>query len=453
MKKIANITEKISFILFCILMIDCSFMGFAAWGQFGPVASRMFVMLLSLLFAIPSLLLGWKKILNNKYLINIILFAVVIVIATVVGIVNGNNMSLVITDIKGFSTFLILPVAIHLLNSKERIYCVMKCMMIGTTALAIHSVVTLIIYLTDKSLFLDMAIEYSKISFAYYGAVTETIPRMFYQSSMYFLCGCAFAVYFFVKSKSKNKWLYLLVIGICLFATILTYTRSIYLGAFVAAILLLVFLWMISSKEERKKFYLCVVGAVVSFALFLGVFGAVTKTNYLRFAILRTTSGIIADSSSGDDFDEDLFGDEVSDGEVAYLEQTVTSDNIREETLKGLYRNIKKNPVTGIGLGAAFKERPDGRNEYVYLDMISKMGVIGLLVYLMPIIIMTFQLFKIRKKITVEYSFPVLSYFLLLGFMVTSFFNPYMNGALGIFFYCFVMANISWLNSEMNEGK
>jgi TctA family transporter len=46
-------------------MIDCSFLGFAALGQFGPIASRMFVMLLTVFFAIPSLMINWKKMKNN----------------------------------------------------------------------------------------------------------------------------------------------------------------------------------------------------------------------------------------------------------------------------------------------------------------------------------------------------------------------------------------------------
>ena len=451
MKKIVNITEKISFVLFCILMIDCSFMGFAAWGQFGPIASRMFIMVLTLLFAIPSLLVNWKKILSNKYLILVLVFAVVLIIAAVIGVYNGNDLGLIITDIKGFSCFVILPAALVLLNSKERIRCVMKCVLIGNTALALHSIATLIVYLYDKMLFYNMSVAYGKVAFAYYGAVTGTIPRMFYQSAMYFLCGCAFAVYFYMTSKKKTKWLYCIAAGACLFAMILTYTRSVYLGAAFAALALLIFLWVIGKKEEKTKLVYCILGTVLSFALFLAVFGTATKTDYLKFAFLRATAGIIEMPSTGTTGEDDLSSD-ISDGELAYLEQTEVSDDIRAATLKGLYRNIKKSPLTGIGLGAAFEERPDGRNEYVYLDMISKVGIIGLAIYLLPVIIMLKRLFAKRKQITVENSFAALSVIVLLGFIVASYFNPYMNGALGIFFYCYAIANVSWFDTKEAEA-
>ncbi len=448
MKKVANITEKISFVLFCILMIDCAFMGFAAWGQFGPVASRMFIMVLTLLFAIPSLLINWKQIISNKYVIAAIAFAVVLVVAAIIGVINGNDLGLILMDIKGFSCLIILPAALVLLNSKERIHCVMKCILAGSTALALHSIITLIVFLYDKMMFYHMSVSYGKVAFAYYGTVTGTIPRMFYQSAMYLLCGCAFAVYFYMTSKKKTKWIYCLSAGASLFSIILTYTRSVYLGAAFAALALIIFLWIVGKKEEKKKLGLCLLGTVLSFALFLSVFGIATKTDYLKFAFLRATSGIIEVPSEGGD---DGTGD-ISDGEMAYLEQTVVSDDIRAATLKGLYRNIKKSPLTGIGLGAAFEERPDGRNEYVYLDMISKVGIIGLVIYLLPVMIMMKQLWTKRKKLTIENSFPMLSVIVLLGFMVASYFNPYMNGALGIFFYCYTMANVAWLDSKEVES-
>ncbi|MBR3811653.1 MAG: O-antigen ligase family protein [Agathobacter sp.] len=450
MKKVVNISEKISFVLFCILMIDCSFMGFAAWGQFGPVASRMFVMVLTLLFAIPSLLMNWKKILSNKYVIMALIFAAILVIGAIIGVLNKNNLGLILMDFKGFSCFVILPAALVLLNSRERIHSVMKCILVGNTALALHSIATLILFLYDKLLYYKMSLVCREAAFAYYGSVTGTIPRMFYQSVMYLLCGCAFAVYFYMTSKKKSRWVYCLLAGTYLFSIILSYTRSVYLGTALAAFALLIILWVIGKKEERKNLKYCILGILISFALFLTIFGVATNTNYLKFAFLRATAGIIelpAGTGSGDDSGMD----DISDGEMAYIEQTEASDDIRALTLQGLYRNIKKSPLTGIGLGAAFKERPDGRNEYVYLDMISKVGIIGLFIYMLPFAIMLRQLWLKRKQLTVENTFPLLNVIVLAGFMLASYFNPYMNGALGIFFYCFTIANVSWFETSEVE--
>ena len=149
MKKVSIATEKIAFILLCVLLIDCSFMGFAAWADFGILSSRMMLLVLCLLFAIPTLILNWKNLLENKYMISILVFAVIVGIAAVVGVLNGNRMGLIIRDIKGFACFMILPAILVILNSKERILCIMKCLMLGSTALAVHSTITLIIFLNN----------------------------------------------------------------------------------------------------------------------------------------------------------------------------------------------------------------------------------------------------------------------------------------------------------------
>lgn len=446
MKKSIDIMEKISFVLLCVLMVDCSILGFSAWGQFGPIASRMFTMLLAILFAIPSLLVNFKKIVSNKYFVSVMAFAIILGIAAIIGIFNEHRFTLILRDIKGFSCFVILPVVLLVLNCKERVLCLMKCLMAGATAAGIYSIVSLIIFLNDKDLFNQMAIEYKSTLFAYYAYISDSIARLFYQSSVYLLCGCAFAIYFYITEKKKHRWIYPIIVGICLFAALVTYTRSLYLAAFLTAVLLVVFFLIIGKKEEKKDLFKCIGLSVIIFCVIVTTFGVAAKTDYVRFAILRTTSGM----GNGEGVDED--STEIT-GEEEYLQLTEESDSLREATLNGLYRNIKKSPIIGIGLGAEFKERPEGVNEYVYLDMISKMGIIGLLVYFIPFIIMTKRLWDIKKGITMKNAFPVLFMFILSGYIVFSHFNPYMSGALGIFFYCCTIGSINWLEKELDDKR
>jgi len=445
-KKISIVSEKISFILLCILMVDCSIMGFAAWADFGPLGSRMMILLLSILFAIPTLLSNMNKIIKDKYFISVMAFAGILGIAAIIGIWNNHRISLLIQDIKGYACFAILPVTLCLLNNEKRIRIVMKSLMFGSTAAALYNIGALILYLIDKDSFYIMAGEYREILFAYYGPVSQTIARLFYQSSVYLLCGCAFALYFYITSKKKTRWMYSLIIGICLFSMLLTYTRSLYLGAFVTAALIIIFVWKFGEKEERKDFVKCIGISAIVFVLIASVFGVVAKTDYVRFAILRSASGM----ETGELDEDSTEDDSIDSGEEEYLQATIESDELRSATLKGLFRNIKKSPVIGIGLGAEFKERPEGVNEYVYLDLMSKAGIVGLIAYLMPFFLIIKQIISNRKRLMVKSALPVFCFSVLIGFMIVSFFNPYMSGALGIPFYCCTIASVSWMTSKTN---
>ena len=72
-----------------------------------------------------------------------------------------------------------------------------------------------------------------------------------------------------------------------------------------------------------------------------------------------------------------------------------------------------------------------GLSEYFYLDLLAKTGIVGFLLYLLPVL---YTLFIWLKKGTTPTK--VIWMGVLWGFLAVSFFNPYMNSSLGILFYC-----------------
>ena len=128
-------------------------------------------------------------------------------------------------------------------------------------------------------------------------------------------------------------------------------------------------------------------------------------------------------------------------GEDSYKLATQKSDVLREDISKDLILMIANSPVMGNGLGATLEWRE--YNEYFYLELMAKTGIIGLLLYMAPMLLSVYRVLKQRKK---RWRNKVLSFTwlsVLLGFMAFSYFNPYMNAALGVLFYCCFIAVIN----------
>jgi O-antigen ligase len=102
---------------------------------------------------------------------------------------------------------------------------------------------------------------------------------------------------------------------------------------------------------------------------------------------------------------------------------------IRAQTLELSRQLIRERPVTGWGLGHNLDEiRTDGRTEYMYWDLLMKLGIPGLLVFLA-----LYAWTPVRSALRRTRFEPVITLGAsLAGIAVTSYFNPYLNSTLGI---------------------
>ena len=460
--KIDMACSKFGMVLLCILMMDCCIFGAGRIVSAGPISFRMGILALLILTAIPLIFSQWKKLIHDKYLWFLLAFIVWLVIATLIGITNSNRKSLIITDLKGFAYFSFLPAAICILNSKERIHILMKCMMYASGFLALFTCFLLCSYLWFSDFFFAFHDFAFPLQVSAFSSISTKIPRLFFKSDLYLLCGCAFAAYFQIISASKKiQWRYIAITALCLFALLMTYTRSIYLAALVAAGGILFFFFCFTKKEMHRRFLTHLGAAVALFLVIVGIFSFSGKANYLGYAIMRSTISEIDEPTSSNPQND-------SSGSVSsnpaqnieeemqnhYLELTRKSDQIRYETRQQLYEGIKNSPIIGNGLGAEIEIRPDGLNEYFYLDLLYKAGIIGLLLYLIPLIGMCIYLIRSFKKSN-DNKLRISAWLaILLGFLSFSWFNPYMNAALGILFYCCVIAVFSLVDKDkLTDGK
>ncbi len=96
---------------------------------------------------------------------------------------------------------------------------------------------------------------------------------------------------------------------------------------------------------------------------------------------------------------------------------------------------IKQKPLLGNGLGASIASRSTGLVEYVYYDLLNKVGIFGLFLYLFPAIYMFFMLIYTFMFLDTTWIIKFTWFCGFSTFLTATYFNPYMNCSLGIYFY------------------
>lgn len=441
-KRMETMCSRAALLLLCVLMADCCLFGGGRLLSAGPVGFRMAVLFAFMLACFPSIVRQRRALVRSGSLWSLVCFAAWLGVEAYLGVQNGNRMPLILTDVKGFVYFAAVPALMAALEDRARVHTLQKVMMYAAALLAAGEIALLGLYLAAPQSYLSLSEWLNARQVSMLGVITQRIPRLFMKSSMYLVCGCAFAVYF-QSREDRLRIRYLLVTGGCLFALLLTYTRSIYLGALVTAAVLLVCVACAVDRAHRIRVAGHVGGGVAILLALVLIFSLAGRTNYMGYAFSRVSTTFEQHDEEPPAAETQQPGGEVEQPEPpaslekqeqeSYNALTMDSDALRDQTLAELRENIRRSPVTGLGLGAAVAVREDGLNEYFYLDLLSKTGVIGLALYLLPVLLMAIRLVQARKS---EGFAQCAAWFsVLLGFLVFSYFNPYMNASLGILMY------------------
>lgn len=136
-------------------------------------------------------------------------------------------------------------------------------------------------------------------------------------------------------------------------------------------------------------------------------------------------------------------GDSPDDGEMdsqrSYIEVTEKSDQLRQETKDSLNVYIQRSPIIGCGLGASAANRDKGVDEYFYLDMLARTGVVGLLLYMLPFGYVVAWCLR-RRELLRECPEGAAVVCGLCTFWIVTWFNPWMNAVLGIAWYAVTLS-------------
>lgn len=458
--------DRLSVILLCAIMFDCCIFGAGELLSIGPLGFRQILLLLLGICCIPMMWKQRKALFSSKYIWVVVAFFVWMVFCAYRGVLNQNTH--VAVDFNAFVYLLFVPLAIVTLHSKERVHLLMKVMVAGSLVLAVTSICHLVMYLIDPKFLLGLASLELKLNLARIGAISAKIPRIYFLSALYMIAGCAFSIYFLtMRNDKKCRWLYFLTPGLSLFALMLSYTRSVFLGIFLAVLVVVAYVIIALDKAAKKRFVKQLCAIIAIFAIVTVAFSVITQTNYLAYAFSRasvsfnnSTPSDTPEHTNPDDTDpdntdpEDTEPDESRSEEEMqqnmYNQATSQSDALRQLTIEESIADIKASPLIGYGLGYTVASRPDG-NEYSYLDLWLKTGIIGLLLYFAPFAMIVVNIFRKKSGTICDRHEKILWLAFLLGIMGYSIFNPYINSALGIFVYACVIAVCN--NRKTNQDE
>lgn len=452
-KTIKIVMEMITYISLVLYMFDVVLLGTGELTKSFGIQSRMIFFGISVLAAVVLILLDLKKYLNNKYLISVLVFMVVIFIAAIRGFVGKQNTTILLSDFKGFLNFLIVFPMMAVLYKKNRVISFLKML---SLSLGVVSVLGIIL-----AFYLQMPLEMRRGAYDFFDGynicmiteLTGKVTRIFFNSgSRLFFAGFALSIVFsLIENKRKIIWIFIASLDI--FGVFISYTRSGYL-AFVIGIFAFVVLILLFYRDFFKTLAIraCFVGGIV--VVLIGMVSVAEKVNLVDVAINRClfAGAEIEDTNTNVEKPSDNKNDKNNKNDKSELtnkKAEIQNLAIREQRKTLALENIKKNPLFGGGLGVS-NDINDGFIEYFYLDILSKIGFIGFIIFIIPFLFSVFDTIILRDVFCKEQRLLALAAQLgCLFVFVISYFNPCLNSSVGLFMYSLALVlSMPWENKK-----
>lgn len=450
-KTIKIVMEMITYISLVLYMFDVVLLGTGELTKSFGIQSRMIFFGISVLAAVVLILLDLKKYLNNKYLISVLVFMVVIFIAAIRGFVGKQNTTILLSDFKGFLNFLIVFPMMAVMYKKNRVISFLKML---SLSLGVVSVLGIIL-----AFYLQMPLEIRHWAYDFFDGynicmiteLTGRVTRIFFNSgSRLFFAGFALSIVFsLIENKRKIIWIFIASLDI--FGVFISYTRSGYL-AFAIGIFAFVVLILLFYRDFFKPLAIraCFVAGIV--VVLIGTVSVAEKANLVDVAINRClfAGAEIEDNDTNVDKPSDNKNDKNNKNDKLTNEKAeIQNLAIREQRKTLALENIKKHPLFGGGLGVS-NDINDGFIEYFYLDILSKIGFIGFIIFIIPFLFSVFDTIILRDVFCKEQRLLALAAQLgCLFVFVISYFNPCLNSSVGLFMYSLALVlSMPWENKK-----
>ena len=450
-KTIKIVMEMITYISLVLYMFDVVLLGTGELTKSFGIQSRMIFFGISVLAAVVLILLDLKKYLNNKYLISVLVFMVVIFIAAIRGFVGKQNTTILLSDFKGFMNFLIVFPMMAVMYKKNRVISFLKMLCLS---LGVVSVLGIIL-----AFYLQMPLEIRHWAYDFFDGynicmiteLTGRVTRIFFNSgSRLFFAGFALSIVFsLIENKRKIIWIFIASLDI--FGVFISYTRSGYLafaiGIFAFVVLILLFYRDFFKPLATRACFVAGIGVVL-----IGTVSVAEKANLVDVAINRClfAGAEIEDNDTNVDKPSDNKNDKNNKNDKLTNEKAeIQNLAIREQRKTLALENIKKHPLFGGGLGVS-NDINDGFIEYFYLDILSKIGFIGFIIFIIPFLFSVFDTIILRDVFCKEQRLLALAAQLgCLFVFVISYFNPCLNSSVGLFMYSLALVlSMPWENKK-----
>jgi O-antigen ligase len=342
-----------------------------------------------------------------------LLLAVFALVGIGVGFLRGNDFSNIFLDANAWVYFLIAFPVFEVIKDEKHLKNILEIILAAVAVISLKTLGLFALFsLSGFDLHLAQAggagadsVIFDVYKWVRNSGAGEITPfgdfyRIFLQSQVFVMLGFFIELWLLVK-KQGTKLLYILL-ALSSSALLISFSRSFWVGVFAGGIIFLYFLvkqnkWRETIKFSAKSGLAIIAGTLIAFAIAPGIFGA--------------------------------FGGRVSagTGEVASAS--------RINLLPKMWEKIKDNAILGSGFGATIAyETKDPRHpgsyetyafEWGYLDILVKIGFLGLLAYLL-VICKTF--IALYKNNPAHYGLLCA----LIALCATNVFSPYLNHPLGI---------------------
>lgn len=435
--------SQLSFGVLCLFLLECSITGGGRYWEVGPVSVRILLGGLAAVLALPELFRHLGAYLKKPSIWLTLIFVAWLAFCAWLGIRSNNRMDVLITDVKGFMWLFLIPVFVAVVRSRDRLRTLLSWVLAGAVIqAALILAVNAAVVLSDNPEPLCRWLTARSIGLV--DIVSNKLVRVFFKSSPYMIVGCV-VVLFRQARAPKLRWRYVLAVALLFNALLLSYTRSLY-GALGLTAVLSITAVLILCPAGRKRVLAFLLAAVVCFGVLVTVQEFVLEGSYLSFAVSRTIGQEVPTSWASQlrgrirgDISDDKPNDAEMDRQHSYIEVTEKSDRFRQETKDGLKDCIRRSPIIGCGLGAAAASRDSGVDEYFYLDMLARTGIVGLLLYILPFGYVVLWCLR-RRSLLRECPEGAAVVCGLCTFWVVTWFNPWMNAVLGIAWYAVTLS-------------
>lgn len=435
--------SQLSFGVLCLFLLECSITGGGRYWEVGPVSVRILLGGLAAVLALPELFRHLGAYLKKPSIWLTLIFVAWLAFCAWLGIRSNNRMDVLITDVKGFMWLFLIPVFVAVVRSRDRLRTLLSWVLAGAVIqAALILAVNAAVVLSDNPEPLCRWLTARSIGLV--DIVSNKLVRVFFKSSPYMIVGCV-VVLFRQARAPKLRWRYVLAVALLFNALLLSYTRSLY-GALGLTAVLSITAVLILCPAGRKRVLAFLLAAVVCFGVLVTVQEFVLEGSYLSFAVSRTIGQEVPTSWASQlrgrirgDISDDKPNDAEMDRQRSYIEVTEKSDQFRQETQDGLKDCIRRSPIIGCGLGAAAASRDSGVDEYFYLDMLARTGIVGLVLYILPFGYVVLWCLR-RRELLRECPEGAAVVCGLCTFWVVTWFNPWMNAVLGIAWYAVTLS-------------
>lgn len=426
--------------------------GYIFYFNFGGALVSLRLALFLILMAVwfSRLLEGRFKLnfIKSKNFVFYLLLFIVLIWAFVRGILSRNSFDNLFFDANGWLYFALVVVFFDVIGSSTIIKTIFNLLIAAASFLSLKTIFLFYIFSHQIKFLIVPIYRWTRLNLL--GEITQLTPffsRIFLQSQIYLLVVFLIILVFWLAqnnrrpiSKRIKPILYLIFI---LTAILISFSRSYYLGLLVS---LLVFLLILKFQYRSpwQKF-------LISFCLLILIFVFAFSLLYLL-----TISPSYPEINLFNLFLR-RFG---LDTEPAALS--------RWQQLGPLWQAIKQQPIFGSGFGTTVTYQSQDPTvviklggwsttyafEWGYLDIWLKMGLAGLMVYLLLIARIFYLgwrslILSIRSQVTDFHHLLIFGLLLgLIAVLVTNITSPYLNHPLGIGYLICLSAIFEFLREE-----